>query len=47
MATCKHEETRYLHLTLKECREAECQDASQESCDLVICVGCGEDAYND
>lgn len=40
---CKHPDTRFLHFTLKECREAECVSDYTETCDLVICVDCGED----
>lgn len=41
--TCKHPDIRFLHLALKECREAECVSGDTETCDLVICVDCGED----
>jgi hypothetical protein len=40
---CKHPDTRFIHLTLKECSEADCANAQVQVCDLVICVDCGGD----
>ena len=39
---CLHKNTRWLHLSTKECLEADCGD-DVEVCDLAVCIDCGMD----